>query len=450
VPAQPPGSGSRAARIQTSCAVVSAPTFVRAIAGRRFAAERDRPRRLGGRHPRLGRRCHHPTVRCRPAAAALAAALALGCGADRGPAPVASRLVGGASCTAAVAPAPEIAGVPMGMLPLAGHPFGVGASGDGRWLFAALDASVAVLAVDGGAPRVVGQVSVPGHPSGLAVTHDGAMVLVASDRGAVVVDARRAEAGDPGAVLGALESPAGDGAVEVAVSADDRFAFVTLEKTGGLAVFDLARARAGALGTAAFVAGVPLGQAPAGVALSPDGRWLYATSESPAPGGAGGSQGTLSVVDLRVAESGAAGAVVATVAAGCSPVRAAVAADGATVWVTARGGNALLAFSAAALTGDPVRALLATVPVGSEPVGLVIAPGGRVVVADSNRSADGQIGDLTVVDAAAALAGRPALLGRLGAGSFPRDLAVVPADGVLAVGNYASSQLGTVGLAGLP
>ena len=157
------------------------------------------------------------------------------------------------------------------------------------------------------------------------------------------------------------------------------------------------------------------------------------------------------MVDLRIAESGAAGAVVATVGAGCSPVRAAASADGATVWVTARGSNALLAFSAAALPGDPARALLATVPVGSEPVGLAVAPGGRVVVADSNRSAGGgEGGDLTVVDAAAALAGRPALLGRLGAGSFPRDVAVVPGDGVLAVSNYASSQLGTVGLAGLP
>jgi hypothetical protein len=43
--AMPSGSGSRAARIHTSCAVVSAPTFDRAFARWCFTVECDRPRR---------------------------------------------------------------------------------------------------------------------------------------------------------------------------------------------------------------------------------------------------------------------------------------------------------------------------------------------------------------------------------------------------------------------
>lgn len=41
----PSGSGSRGARIHTSCAVVVAPTFVRALAKWCFTVERDSPRR---------------------------------------------------------------------------------------------------------------------------------------------------------------------------------------------------------------------------------------------------------------------------------------------------------------------------------------------------------------------------------------------------------------------
>jgi hypothetical protein len=55
----------------------------------------------------------------------------------------------------------------------------------------------------------------------------------------------------------------------VAVSPDDRFAFVTLELSDSMAVFDLRKALASGFGPADFVGTVPLGTAPVGLAMSP-------------------------------------------------------------------------------------------------------------------------------------------------------------------------------------
>jgi DNA-binding beta-propeller fold protein YncE len=197
-----------------------------------------------------------------------------------------------------------------------------------------------------------------------------------------------------------------------------------------------------------YVGAVPLGIAPVGVAVSPDGRWLYATSESSATM----TQGTLSVISLAKAERDPAHAVVATVGAHCSPVRVVVSSDGNVVWVTARESDQLLAFSAGKLRTDPKHALLAAVRVGESPVGLALTGGGRdVVVADSNRfGAPGARAKLTVVSAAAALAHRPAVLGTIRAGSFPREMALEPNGLTLLVGNFASDQLEAVAAGNLP
>jgi DNA-binding beta-propeller fold protein YncE len=142
--------------------------------------------------------------------------------------------------------------------------------------------------------------------------------------------------------------------------------------------------------------------------------------------------------------------VVATVDAGCSPVRVITSADGGVVWVTARGSDRLLGFSAARLRTDPARSLIASVEVGEAPVGLALVDGGsRIVVADSNRfSAAGASSSLAVVGAAAALAGRPGLLGYLPAGGFPREMALEPGGRTLLVSNFSSGQLEAVDVAG--
>jgi len=411
--------------------------------------------------------------------------------------PLPARAVPSPGCTSAVSGASELSSVRSAMLPVPGNPFGVVATPDGRWAFVAVQgvtggSSVEVLRLDGAAaPVLVRSITVPGTPLGETITPDGRYLLAADGAGAVVISVARAEAGTAGAVLGTLAAPGATGAaasaIEAAVSADGRFAFVTLEYDQQAAVFNLGRALADGFGAADYVGGIPLGQAAVGMAVSPDGRWLYATSEvesssapraaavarpadtapptgstagttagpkasAAAPGTAPGEPpGTLTVIDLRRAETDPAGSVVATVDAGCQPVRVITAADGTQVWVTARGSDDVLCFSAARLRADPSRALVAAVRVGEAPVGLAAVRGGSLlVVADSDRfAAVGASSDLEVVNVASALAGRPAVVGEIGAGAFPRDMALAP-DGTLLVSDYQSDELEAVGVASIP
>ncbi|MFY9654338.1 YncE family protein, partial [Trebonia sp.] len=251
------------------------------------------------------------------------------------------------------------------------------------------------------------------------------------------------------------------GAIEVAASPDGRFAFVTLEDSQRAAVFNLGAALSRGFGPADYVGSIPLELAPVGITVSPGGRWLYATSEIAARGtgaarpiaGPGGalSEGTLTVIDLRRAETDPAASVVATVDAGCQPVRVTTAADGTQVWVTARASDDLLCFAAARLVSDPKQALVAAVRVGEAPVGLAaVRESSLVLVADSNRfGASGATSDLDVVNVAAALAGRPAVVGHIRAGLFPRDMTLAP-DGTLLVSNFDSGQVEAVDVATVP
>jgi len=363
-----------------------------------------------------------------------------------------SQVRAGSSCDTAVAAAPALGAVSQAAVPVPGSPFSVVATADGRWSFVTLNSAVEVLSNRSPAPVADRQVSVPGTPQGEQLTSDGRYLLVADGSGAVVIDAARAEDGAAGAVLGTLSSPAGRGAVEVAVSPDDRFAFVTLELSDSLAVFDLHKALASGFGPADFVGTMPLGTAPVGLAVSPDGRWIYATSESAKGAATAQTVGTVTAIDLRQAETRPADAVAGTVPAGCSPVRVVTSADGKVVWVTARGSDAVLGFSAAALRTDPRHALLTQVQVGEAPVGLALSGDGRrLVVADSDRfNAKGATANLAVVNVSAALARRPALLGLIPAGAFPREMTVIPRTNTLLVTDYLAERVQAVNLATAP
>jgi DNA-binding beta-propeller fold protein YncE len=351
------------------------------------------------------------------------------------------------------------------MLDLSGHPFDVVTSRDEHWSFVTLDSSVAVLSDRAFVPRLVGEVWLPGHPLGEAVTRDGRYLLVADDSGAVVISVAAAERRGGNALLGVLRAPTRGqgGGVEVVISTDDRYAFVTREAAHDLAVFNLQKALLDGFESHDFVGSVPLGVAPTGLALAPDGRWAYATSESQevsVNNGAGGSRGLqpapgagiLTVINVARAESHPASAVASTVPAASIPARVAVSPDGRTVWVTARGSNSLLQFSAAEPVNDPGHALLDQIGVGASPVGLTTFRGGtRIIVVDSNRFATpGSCGSLTLVDAGRAGRGRPASLGPIHAGGFPRKVALEPGGRVLLVSNYSSARLEAIDLSGAP
>jgi DNA-binding beta-propeller fold protein YncE len=336
-----------------------------------------------------------------------------------------------------------------------GRPFGVVAA-PGGWWFVAVDgvrsaggrsgSAIVVVSARGASPRIVGVIGVAGDVAGETLTADGRYLLAATSTGAAVISVARAELGTARPVLGAMSVPAnaGEGGIEVAASPDGRFAFVSMEGSARIAVFDLAAALRRDFRGPNYLGGIPVGQLPVGMAISPNGRWLYVTNEyATTVAAASGGGGTLSVIDLRRAEIDPAAAVAATVQAGCNPVRVAVSPDEPIVWVTARGSNAVLGFSANRLTSDPTRALVADVRVGQDPVGLAVIAGGRgLVVADSAQfNHHTPHGGLTVLDTARAIAGRPALIGSMPAEGFPRDEALEPGGRTLLVTNYASGQL---------
>jgi hypothetical protein len=342
------------------------------------------------------------------------------------------------------------------VLSVPGAPDGIASTSDGGAAFVALQSGpprIAVIERAGSSERLVRDVSVPAYARGVHVTPDGKYVLAAAGRGAVVLDAASAMSGNGQAVLGSLATPAGvagggPGAAEVAVSRDSRYAFVTLEGAGVVAVFDLRAALGSGLGGSGlrgggFVGSIPVGAGALGIVPSPDGRWLYEVSES-------ARGGVLNVINLARAVRDPASSVVATAPAPCAPVRVAVSADGAIVWVTSRDANSLLGYSASALRTDPRHALISVTRVGSQPLALALVRGGNtVLVVDSNLSNSRRArSGVSVVDIASPA--RPRLLGTIPSGKFTHEISAPAAGGVALVTNSDSRQVDTIPLSQLP
>jgi DNA-binding beta-propeller fold protein YncE len=364
-------------------------------------------------------------------------------------------------CSTAVASAPTLDTVQTFFSSGPLEPFGVAISPDSRTAFVA-DASGAIYAysLGSGAPtvenvdsfRVTSTDGIPPQPGvsplGLASTPNGKYLIAADNNGgAVVFNVSHLEAADShwsSWRTGTLESR-GQGAIEAAVSPGGTFVFVTLEGSDRLAVFDLKRALLDGFGQSDVVGTVPLGVAPVGMAISPNGRYLYVTSEAAARSQ---NEGTLTTIDVATAEHAPSRSIVSTVSAGCSPVR--VVATSSSVYVTARGSDALLDFTASDLVSHPASALQGVVHVGEAPVGVALVDHDKaVVIADSDRfSAPGEGADLAV--ATEDQGGHLSLAGYVKSGSFPRDIAVVPNGSALLVSNFGSGQVEEVAVASLP
>jgi serine/threonine-protein kinase len=338
-------------------------------------------------------------------------------------------------CSTAVAKAKNLTGVKSTLTTTGGQPFGVVTTSDGDFSFAALGNSVAVLSSSGSpqAPKVLRTFGVGGAQKGLALTHDGLLLLAATNSGAAVINVAAAEQGSPNPVVGTLTSNFGDQAVEVAISPDDKFAFVTLQAGAGMVVFDLHRALATqSFGSSDVVGKVPLGQQPVGMAMSPDGKSLYVTSMTRKvfanPDTATGA-GTLSLVDVHKAETDPAQAVLTTTAAGCNPVRVVTSANGRQLWVTSRESDALLGFSAAALRSNAAHPLDARVAVGAAPIGLALVKNGsQILVANTSLHAaqPGTGATVAVISTSAALSNSGHALTGTFATGLGREFALAP------------------------
>ena len=271
---------------------------------------------------------------------------------------------------------------------------------------------------------------------------------------------------------------ADEGSFDVVMSPDGKYAFVANEygvapgatAAGNVGVVALQYDSTGIVSTGTLMGEISTGaQTIAGIAISPDGSRLYATSEvegsfTNAAGGSnpiltrtgcyqqagGGTQanGLLTVIDVAKAEaSPSSSAIIATVNAGCSPVRAVETADGSTLWVSARGDDRVLAFSTGMLETNAGNALLGYADTGgTAPVGLRLFDGGKLLaVANSNRFGTGVTANATVLSVA--VPASASVVQTIGTGLFPREITVASDDRTLYLTNYNSGSFQVISTA---
>lgn len=356
---------------------------------------------------------------------------------------------------------------------LPGSPFAVTTTHNGEYAFASLSGAAGGIAIIKQGPTSATLVRVlptGGGAYGLAVTPNGKYLLdtvqpagdATTPQGMQIIDIQKAIAGESGAILGTVPTGSGSGPIEVSLSNDHRFAFVSNEDNETVSVIDLKDALASGGSASSLVGNIPVEQLPVGLAFSPDGRYLYISNEAANPTDPGynpdacntptgvgtgttpGPEGTLTVVSLPKAETDPAGSVLASAYAGCSPVRVVLSDHGRIAWVTARAQDDLLAFSTRRLLTDPSHALLSTTPVGVAPVGIQLFDNNRLIaVADSNRFTTGQAGSVSILDYRKALsgAGAAATVGTFGTGDFPRQWGLSNDDRFLYLTEYSSNVL---------
>lgn len=214
------------------------------------------------------------------------------------------------------------------------HLFGVVYAQHNGIAFVALNTSLGVLNTSTFTPSLIYEIPLPAPyvgvdgASGIALTHNGRHVLVTAGSSAlIVVDAAKAATGSPDAIVGVLNgiAAAGSSAIEVIITEDDEYAFVSQEygsqqtgERGTIEVFELQRSTANGTVSGRYVGYLVLGDLVVGTALSPNGRILYATSETASENT---TQGTLSLIDVEKLKIEPSKALISNVTAGCGPVR---------------------------------------------------------------------------------------------------------------------------------
>ncbi len=358
-----------------------------------------------------------------------------------------------------------------------GNPFQALPSVDGCWVFVSItrganqSGAVAAYRRSQGTLRRTRELRIAGSPAGMALTADGKLLVVSDNDRVAFIDTDRFVTGHGGAVLGYLIDPAAKGRVYASVTPDDNFAFIADENSATVSVIDLVKARASGFHASSTVGKIPTGSAPIAMVFSPDRKLAYITSQH-APPSYGwpieckreannaandltpvSPAGAVHVVDLARAERDPANAILASIPAGCSPVRLVLSPDGSRAYVSARNSNTLLVFDTKKLLTDPRAAVIGRVPVGSSPVGVAVVNDGRqIIVTNSNRFAgaanDAQ--NLTIIDAAKVSDGATAVSGSIPAGAFPRELRVTPDGRTLVLTNFGSRTIQLVDLMRLP
>jgi DNA-binding beta-propeller fold protein YncE len=172
-------------------------------------------------------------------------------------------------CDTGIASAADLSKVEHVTTGIGGRPFAVAVSPDGKYSFVTTGHSLAVLSNGSGlAPSLAHTLPIPGANKGLTVTSDGRYLVLAAGSGAKVLSAADAEQGTAH-LIGSLHSPGGTGAVQVALSPDDQFAYVTLQDSSGVAVFNLRHALSSGFDEASLVGTVRAGPSRSASACPP-------------------------------------------------------------------------------------------------------------------------------------------------------------------------------------
>jgi DNA-binding beta-propeller fold protein YncE len=341
-----------------------------------------------------------------------------------------------------------------------GNPYDVAVSTNGNYVFATTTASLNVLTMNSN-QTISAQyhyvVASSGEiAQGLALTSDGSYAAVAVGNQINVQSAAQAEQDANSANAATLVVPSVapvTDATEVAFSQDGQFAFVTMRNSNKLAVFNMQKAlTTGQNQPGVFVGTISLDINPTGMAVSPDGQWLYVVSaESSNTSSTGPNEGLISVLSIQKLETNPSSALVSQATAGCSPSGVIASTDGSTVWVTARGSDDLLGFSADKLRTDPKHSLTAQVPVGQTPTGVIMADGGtKILVADTNLNGQPGSDNIAVIDAAAAIARKPALIGYIPSGRSPDHFVLSSTGQYLYVADSGAPQVQIMNIGALP
>jgi YVTN family beta-propeller protein len=139
--------------------------------------------------------------------------------------------------------------------------------GDGKKLFVTMPLAHRVAVIDTATWKVALNIDVEGEPTRLAVQPDGKYLWVASDaeqQGGVTVI-------DVASMQKVARIATGAGHHELAVTSDDRYAFVTNSQDGALSVIDIRQLKK--------VKDIRIGQRPSAIAFSSLSKAVYVTDE---------------------------------------------------------------------------------------------------------------------------------------------------------------------------
>ena len=167
-----------------------------------------------------------------------------------------------------------------------GRPFGIAVSRNGCWVFVAVmgdksseGSKVALLHRSEGKTKVEKTFSLNGRATDIVLTHDEKLLIVAGDEDVAFLDSQRMLTGKGDPVLGYLAESDAKGSINVNVTRDDKFLFVSDEGSASIRVIDLEKVRSTKFSSKAVIGRIPVGLAPIALVFSPDEKLLYSTSE---------------------------------------------------------------------------------------------------------------------------------------------------------------------------